>query len=75
MLIESHLCVLFAVQKAANSVTISDGCGPPWALETETDRGRKLGVQLVRQVPHHTQTILQTLNMEDRRRRLSQFIN
>lgn len=66
MLNEPHLCVLFVVQsEAADGVAVFDGRGPPGALETETHRWRELGVQLVGQIPHHTQGILQTLNTKE----------
>lgn len=66
MLSGSHLCVLLAVEReAADGVAVFDGRGSPGALEAETDRWGELGVQLVGQIPHHTQGILQTLNKKD----------
>lgn len=68
MLNGAHLCVLPAVQReAADGLAVLDGRGSPGALETETHRWRELGVQLVGQIPHHTQGILQTLNMNRRK--------
>lgn len=62
---ESHLRALFVVQsKAANGVTVPDSRRSCWALQTKSDRGRKLSVELVGKVPHHTQRILQTLNVK-----------
>lgn len=66
MLKDPHLRVLFVVQsEAADGVSVFDGRGTPGALETETRRWRELGVQLVGQVPHHTQGILQTLETKE----------
>lgn len=61
----SYLHVLLAVQsEAADGLDLSVGRSSRRALEAELDWGGKLRVQLIGQISHHAQGVLQTLNTQ-----------
>lgn len=66
----TYLNSLLAVQcKAADGFTVPDGGGSGRALQAYSHWRRKLSVQLVGEIPHHAERILQTLKINHGRKR------